>query len=460
MVVVVLLLLLLRNTGFCQYSVTEIITDYNGYWKTSATSINAIKPGNSHNLVSFSFNGSRYSTGVNDALLTSQGQAFIAGDFRALPVTSVSGTVTSNTKIGLGYLYDGVDNGPPATPPVNSIPYYLTDGIRGLDLGTCVANLPAGNMLFPVSKINANAVNDGIPDIVITQIADPSGSQDRYEFTDINGNRVGNYVDIVLTNIAPVGNWTADFYEASKNPMTLSGGYTKTDRPVRLWAADLNAFGINNGNAANVAYFRNLSGNSDVAFVAYNNKAINLFNALLPVTLTGFSGKQSGSQIKLDWSTGAEINSAFFVIEKSADGAFFSALASIKASANSSSTLYYSGIDANPQAGNNYYRLKMVDKDGKLTYSAIIVVNATVNSNASISVYPNPAKNYMVVNHPLAGNNEQLQLVNMLGIVVLQQKINPASYQTTIHLPAIERGIYQLLWLNGVENSARRLIIQ
>jgi hypothetical protein len=122
--------LLTATACFSQYNVTEIITDYNGYWKSSAASNNSVKPDNSHNLVSFSFNGNRYSTGVNDALLTGNGQSFIAGDYRALPVTSVSSAVTSNTKIGLGYMYDGVANGPSTPAPINNIPYYLTDGIK------------------------------------------------------------------------------------------------------------------------------------------------------------------------------------------------------------------------------------------------------------------------------------------------------------------------------------------
>ncbi len=98
-----------------QYNVTEIIKDYNGYWKSSASSINTIKPDNSHNLLSFSFNGSRYSTGVNDLLLTTKLQSFIPGDYRALPVSSIGSAANGNTKIGLGSMYDGVSNVPGAS---------------------------------------------------------------------------------------------------------------------------------------------------------------------------------------------------------------------------------------------------------------------------------------------------------------------------------------------------------
>ena len=455
-----LLFLLSATASFSQYSVTEIITDYNGYWKSSAASINPVKPDNNHNLVSFSFKGNRYSTGVNDALLTSNGQSFIAGDYRALPVT-LGSAVTSNTKIGLGSMYDGVANGASTPKPVNNIPYYLTDGIKGLDLGTCVANIPAGTLNFPVSSILTPSIGDGIPDMVITQIGDPSGSLDRYSFTDINGVLVGNYVDISLTGITPVGNWTADFYEASTNPMTLASGFTKTDRPIRLWASDLSAFGIDGSNAYKIAYFKiNLSGNSDVAFVAYNNSSINIVSALLPVKLNNFSGKETNSQVQLNWETLTEINSDAFIIERSTDGMVFTAIGNTIAASNTAAAVGYGYTDKNPVSGKNFYRLKMIDKDGHFEYSKVITVNLLADATGTISLYPNPAKNFIIINHPFAGNNEQLQIINLQGMVLLQKKITAASFQTRIDLPGLPNGMYELVWTNGKNVTGNRLVIQ
>lgn len=260
-------------------SVSEIITDYNGYYKTGSAAVNPVKPDNNHNLLSFSFNGIRYSTGVNDALLTSHGETFTAGSFRALPMTNITGTPNGNTKIGFGAMADGVYNGAGPAPSRN-LGQYLNDGINGLNLGTGVANLPAGTMFLSVSNLQAAHIGDGIPDILVTQVADPSGSFDRYAFTDVNGNLVGNFMDINLTNITPVGEWVADFYEAT-GAAVLKPGYTQTPRHVRLWAADFSAFGINASNIGNIAYFKiDLSGNSDVAFVAYNTTTVTVQQVL------------------------------------------------------------------------------------------------------------------------------------------------------------------------------------
>jgi hypothetical protein len=273
-------LLILSNTTVNAQDVSEVITDYNGYWKTSSTAVNSVKPDNSHNLLSFSYNGTRYSTGVNDASLSAHGETFTPEVFHALPMQNFTGTITSNTKIGLGAMADGVYNGTAGTPPSRTLGKYLNDGINGLDLGTGVANIPAGTMFLSVTNLQAGLIGDGVPDILVTQIADPSSKFDRYEFTDVNGNKVGNSLDVLLTNITPVGNWVADFFEATGSTV-LGSGFTQTQRAIRLWAADLSAFGINPSNIGNIAYFKiTLSGDSDVAFVAYNTTSISVSQVL------------------------------------------------------------------------------------------------------------------------------------------------------------------------------------
>jgi hypothetical protein len=148
--------------AFCTaQAVTSIITDYNTFWKSTSATPSAVKPDNSHNLLAFTHNGIQYSTGVNDALLTSHGESFVQGDFWSLPVSSISGSVNGNTKIGLGALYDGVYNGASNPTPEYAIAPYLTDGIKGLNLGTGVANLPSGAMTFSIQSISPASIGDG-----------------------------------------------------------------------------------------------------------------------------------------------------------------------------------------------------------------------------------------------------------------------------------------------------------
>ncbi|MES1214458.1 MAG: T9SS type A sorting domain-containing protein [Bacteroidota bacterium] len=437
-------------------SVSGIITDYNSYWKTSATSINAIKPTNSHNLLAFTYNNIQYSTGVNDQALTNHGESFVAGDYWSLPVAGFTGTVTSNTKIALGEMYDGVHNGASNPAPVNNIGFYLTDGIKGLNIGTGVANLPAGTILFNVNTISVQNIGDGIPDIVVTQIADPSGSTDSYSFVDASGNVVGHKKDMLFTSITPIANWTADFYEAVNNPLTLTGGYTNTDRQIRMWAADLSDFGITAANYQSVKKFSiALSGNSDVAFVAYNNKAFNISSAL-PVTLSDFSGKEINSKTQINWTTETEENTSNFSIERSSDNRTFTAIADIAATGNSATTKHYTINDNHPANGNNYYRLKMSDKDGSYTYSKVIMIQINAASTG-MSIYPNPASDNVVMTHP-ATKGAGITLYNTSGIAIVNATVAANTTQTRINVQPLAKGIYFAVWENGTEKTSIQLI--
>ena len=278
-------------------AVTEIVTDYQGYWKSGpGAALNPVKPQNSHDLLSFTYNGQRYSTGANDALLTTRGDAFSPQKFIALPMENMSGIPTNETFIGVGQLYDGVNNGGSNPPPLNNLAYYLTDGVQGLNIGTCATNIPQGFVSFQVTHIDPLSIGDGIPDILITQVAQPSGATDIYSFKDVNGSTVGSPVNIVLNSLAPVGNWIADFYRVNSNPMIIPAGFVNTERPMRLWAADFSDFGITPGNYAAIDHFViNLKGTTDIAFVAYNIATV----TVVPIT-AGISLLKDGNFVDVN----------------------------------------------------------------------------------------------------------------------------------------------------------------
>jgi hypothetical protein len=104
-----LICLLFVNVSIAQNNVTEIWTNYNGFWNSSSTSINPILPNNSHELLAFRFGTTIYSTGVDDAKLTANGiTTFTPLTVRALPIASLPLTGISSYFIGLGNLIDGI----------------------------------------------------------------------------------------------------------------------------------------------------------------------------------------------------------------------------------------------------------------------------------------------------------------------------------------------------------------
>lgn len=279
------LLLFLYSNAVMAQQVTEVITDFGGYWKSAVGALNATYPNTSHNLLSFKYNSVVYSTGANDNKLDANGISYVAGDFRGFPITSIGGKVTSGTSVyaALASKYDGVPNGFSNPLPSLKMNDVLIDGIHGLDLGTGVTNIPASSIItFPVTAVQMYAISDEQPDIVMTQIADPSANGDTLYFIDSAGAIVGNKIAINWSTVSKLGTYYLDLYTfpvgALCDTAKINGtSASETTRDIRLLAFKLSDFGITITNVSTIKQFiLRESGTSDPAFVAYNAGALTI----------------------------------------------------------------------------------------------------------------------------------------------------------------------------------------
>ena len=115
----------------------------------------------------------------------------------------------------------------------------------------------------------------------------------------------------------------------------------------------------------------------------------------VPVKLVFFSGLETNYGNALSWETAQEINNAFFSIEHSMDGSYFSSLGKVIGAGTTSLAQKYNFMHSAPSAGQHYYRLAQFDLDGKINYSHIVAINQkSVSKNILIS--PNPVKDKIV----------------------------------------------------------------
>lgn len=114
----------------------------------------------------------------------------------------------------------------------------------------------------------------------------------------------------------------------------------------------------------------------------------------LPLSLLDFSGAAQRDGNLLKWKTTQEINTKDFEIEWSDNGQRFSTIAVKPAAGNSNSTLQYNYLHTTPIDGDNYYRLKMQDKDDEATYSPTIRINIKIAAPAT-TIFPNPVVDIM-----------------------------------------------------------------
>lgn len=171
----------------------------------------------------------------------------------------------------------------------------------------------------------------------------------------------------------------------------------------------------------------------------------------VPLKLLSFAGYKKIKEVDLQWRTENEINTSHFEIERSANGRNFIHIDNVTATGRSINS--YSGIDDAPLNGINYYRLKMVDKDGTFTYSETIKINFAVNN--FVAVIPNPASDFIVV-----ANAEQYKTLRLVDINGKEVRRFEKNINNRYNVTGISKGIYLLQLLTDDTMEVKKIIIE
>lgn len=386
--------------GFTYLPLSRIITDFGGYWSSTTASANTTNPDDSHNLLGFNFGNTFYSTGANDATLTSNGVSFTAGNYRALPVAGIIGSSSSGGSIYIaaaarvdGNASVGIVSGVSALTIKNA----LTDGIRGLNIGTGVTNLPSSAILnFKIHSIDATKIADAEPDLVITQIAAPDVGNDIFQFTDANGTVVGTPVTQDMTLLTSFGTYTLDLFSLTantsySNAVPTSAFTANTTRPIRVVAFKLSDFNVDVNNVASIRSLRvTPSGNSDYAFIAYNANSINIPPNISQNDGTTVSNVcNNGTAVLSVVGTAGTGGTLSYTWEQSTDGGTVWSAITNGGNFSGATTTNLSVI--NPVNGHRY-RATVTESTNVITNTSSVFtltvsvpsVGGTVNSNATV----------------------------------------------------------------------------
>jgi hypothetical protein len=163
----------------------------------------------------------------------------------------------------------------------------------------------------------------------------------------------------------------------------------------------------------------------------------------LGVKLSSFEGTATGCKTLLKWTSQTEENSKEYQVQVSHDGRNYATIGTVAAAGNSSISKYYQFTDNAPSDGYNFYQLKMMDIDGKVSYSSTATVKSSCN-NKTISIRPNPVvvNNNLTVN--IGGYNGNLKgdLVDISGKVI--KTVSLKNGVNTLAIDNIAQGTYLL----------------
>jgi hypothetical protein len=255
-------------------------------------------------------------------------------------------------------------------------------------------------------------------------------------FASIQGNTWPGATNCTIVVLAPErwnGGVISAFIGSSSNlatgtaTWTLSAGGALPARGEISFPCDI----VGNNS---IGVFVTKNGNTCVTKIA--------FNAPLPIKLSAFNVNLKGSTAILNWTSELESQASHYGVEKSGDGKNFNTIGTVQAAGNSQTPLKYSFDDKN-FVGTGYYRLKLVDVDGKTSYSKVVYANGGSGASTTLSVFPNPFRSDVQLKGINASdvNKNNIRVFNVAGKEVSYVVTGANSIAIDANLP---KGVYIL----------------
>jgi hypothetical protein len=172
------------------------------------------------------------------------------------------------------------------------------------------------------------------------------------------------------------------------------------------------------------------------------------YSSTLPLTLLSFTAaKTDNNTVKLDWSSEEETNTSHFLIEYSTNGNTYEQAGSV-AAGGSGNHQYSFTTGSLKESGTYYFRLKMVDIDGKFKYSVINRIDNT-NKKIILAVYPNPSTGTITISsgkkQSAIVTNNSGRVIKSVGLIKGTQMIDITSLSSGVYFIKAEDGVVKFI---------------
>lgn len=191
-------------------------------------------------------------------------------------------------------------------------------------------------------------------------------------------------------------------------------------------------------------------GNFDIKFIP---------TSTLPVSFVDFTATKNTNSAFLKWQTSSEKDNDYFeVLRKTDNSKGFESIAKVSSKVTAGALNNYAYTDFNPAAGNNYYQIKQVDKDGKTTtFEKTALLHFELSSDIQFS------KTGDAIHISASANSEgngNVLISDLSGKKVMSQKIRYQKQLNNYHysLSNIPAGLYVARVVMGAQSKSFKFI--
>jgi hypothetical protein len=194
----------------------------------------------------------------------------------------------------------------------------------------------------------------------------------------------------------------------------------------------------------NAIYYTTIGANAQAnrnPFVDHPEYVATMFQCtgLVPVTLLDFIAKKNDESVLISWYATQETSFKKYEIERSTDGRTFNKIGEVEG--KNLANYNFSDNDL-PRNSVVYYRLKMIDIDGRFDFSKIVSVKLNKNLSNAL-VYPNPTfDNLNIKLYQILIQHSTLTITDVTGRIVKQQQVNVNTVNINVDVKTLAAGRY------------------
>lgn len=196
-----------------------------------------------------------------------------------------------------------------------------------------------------------------------------------------------------------------------------------------------------------ISFYWGLASANNIGGLEQPLDTLGCVGTIIPVELSFFKATQLGAKVNLQWSTASETNNIGFDVEKSSDQNNWIKLGFVSGKGTTTEKTNYSYLDDNILTGISYYRLKQIDFDGSINYSAIVNVIVAAPKEFILSQnYPNPFNPISKIDYSIPKESfVTVSIYNILGdniATLVNEKKEAGNYSLDFNASNLPSGVY------------------
>jgi uncharacterized repeat protein (TIGR01451 family) len=215
---------------------------------------------------------------------------------------------------------------------------------------------------------------------------------------------------------------------------------------ITLYDADGNIMFVNSSDPGNV-------GQTPTCFYS---------DGVLPLTNLKFKGSLKDDKSHLEWSMNGDDNVSYYEVEFSENGSAYTVIGKVAGKGNTTNVNSYQFTDAmHAFASVRIYRLKVMQKDGKYTYSGIVTLNS---KELDVQAMPNPFDRDLNVQIRLkTAETVRVRVLDFSGREVHNstEQLGIGTHSIAVRIPiGLAKGMYVLDVQAGKDQSFQKKLMK